>query len=80
MAEIKYSNFISDIGKETDKLDHLYTAMDRGARQANVHGVARESNTTKWLNNNKLVLDSDITNLTTTQKACILFLSSQTRK
>lgn len=31
MAEIKYSNFISNIGKETDKLDHLYLAMDRGA-------------------------------------------------
>ena len=56
MAEIKYSNFISNIGKETDKLDHLYIAMDRGAWRATGHGVAKESNTPQQLNNNNCAL------------------------
>ena len=55
MAEIKYSNFISNIGKETDKLDHSYIAMDRGAWRATGHG-AKESNTPQQLNNNNCAL------------------------
>ena len=55
MAEIKYSNFISNIGKETDKLDHSYIAMDRGAWRATGHG-AKESNTPQQLNNNCALL------------------------
>ena len=43
MAEIKYSNFISNIGKETDKLDYLYIAMDRGEK-----AMAPHSSTLAW--------------------------------